>query len=168
VAVTPGPRPIIVDPDGPRDAGDGFADVYWKARGAVEKAVTALKGCASCAGTDNAGKKWSDDYDPSAADAVEALGALVESCGIMHDLLHATAANHANANSQSAPEPNPNDLMFPPGSMPIYAPDDLPAFFGSSSSDPPCGKWSKAGSKESCGPTETPTNFAPPPERGQR
>ncbi|MFI7669519.1 hypothetical protein [Nocardia sp. NPDC049526] len=48
----------------------------------------------------------------------------------MHDLLQFIAANHANENSQSAPEPNPNDLVFPPGTLEVYNPPEPPAAYG--------------------------------------
>ncbi|MFJ4653916.1 GH-E family nuclease [Nocardia sp. NPDC088792] len=136
--------PIDVDPDGFKKAADVYATVHdtW-----LVPAITALsnllKDCGGSAGSDNAGLKWSTDYDPVAYDVVDSLGDLALACGQMHDLLQYTAANHANGNSQSVPDPKPGDLIYPPGSLSVYNPPEPPLFFGGDDPEPTGWHWIK-------------------------
>jgi len=136
--------PIVVAPNGFTDAAVVYADVHGNSLvPAITELSTVLKDCGGSAGSDNAGLKWSSGYDPVAYDAVDAVGDLGLACGQMHDLLQYTAANHDNANSQSGPDANPNDLVFPPGSLSVYNPPEPPATFGGDDPAPTGWDWIK-------------------------
>ncbi|MFE7802517.1 hypothetical protein [Nocardia sp. NPDC057440] len=135
--------PVVVDPQGFTKAGDVYACVHATLTTGITALTTVLAGCGGSAGSDNAGRKWTNDYDPVAWDTVDGLGDLALACGQMHDLLHFTGANHDNANSQSVPAPNPNDKVFPPGSLSVYQPAEPPAAFGGSDPEPSGWSWVK-------------------------
>ncbi|WP_156959603.1 GH-E family nuclease [Nocardia sp. BMG51109] len=136
--------PIVVDPDGFTQAAEVYAQIH---RNSLVPAITelssALAGCGGSAGSDNAGLKWSADYDPAAYSTVDALGDLALAVGQMHDLLQATSSNHRNANTQSAPDANPAALVFPPGSLPVYNPPEPPPTFGGDDPEPTGWDWVK-------------------------
>ncbi|MVU81039.1 hypothetical protein GPX89_27800 [Nocardia sp. ET3-3] len=138
------PPPIDVDPDGFKKAAEVYATVHdtWLVP-AITNLCNVLKDCGGSAGSDNAGLKWSNDYDPVAYDTVDSLGDLALACGQMHDLLQYTAANHSNGNSQSVPDANPDELVYPPGSLTIYEPPEPPAFFGGDDPEPTGWDWIK-------------------------
>ncbi|WP_433754669.1 GH-E family nuclease [Nocardia sp. CA-135398] len=130
------PPVIQVDPQGFTKAADVYEGVHNALTYNIDTLSKVLATCGGSAGSDNAGRKWSNDYDPAAWDTVDALGDLALAVGQMHDLLQYTAANHANANSQSAPEPNPNDLVFPAGALKVYNPPEPPAAYGGHDAEP--------------------------------
>ncbi|MCZ4278369.1 GH-E family nuclease [Rhodococcoides yunnanense] len=132
--------PVKVDPDGFVKAAKEYAAVHESLTAGISALTTTLAGCGGSAGSDNAGREWTNEYDPAAWDGVGTLGDLALACGQMHDLLHFTGANHGNADSQSGPNPNPDALVFPPGSLSIYEPEMPPAAFGGS--DLPPSGWS--------------------------
>ncbi|BCK56219.1 GH-E family nuclease [Nocardia wallacei] len=136
--------PLVVDPGGFTQAAEVYAQVH---RNSLVPAITdlfaVLADCGGSAGSDNAGLKWSSDYDPVAYDTVDALADLALAVGQMHDLLQATAANHSNANAQSAPDANPNALVFPPGSLTVCNPPEPPPTFGGSDPEPTGWDWVK-------------------------
>lgn len=134
--------PIVVDPQGFVAAAGVYADIHDEQLvPAIADLCAVLQTCGGSAGSDNAGLKWSTDYDPAAYDAVDSLGDLALACGQMHDLLQFTAANHANANSQSGPAPNPGNLVFPPGSVTAYNPPEPPNAFGGNDPEPTGWAW---------------------------
>lgn len=136
--------PIVVDPEGFTKAAGIYATVHDdQLVPAITDLCNVLKDCAASAGSDNAGLTWSKDYDPAAFDTIDALGDLALACGQMHDLLQHTAANYANANTQSTPAPKPGDLVFPPGSLTVYNPPEPPATFGGSDPEPTGWNWVK-------------------------
>ncbi|MFE9328194.1 GH-E family nuclease [Nocardia sp. NPDC052278] len=128
--------PVQVDPQGFTKAAEVYEGVHNALTYNVDTLNKVLAASGGSAGSDNAGRKWTNDYDPAAWSTVDALGDLALAVGQMHDLLQFTAANHANANSQSAPEPNPNDLVFPPGTLKVYNPPEPPAAFGGHDTEP--------------------------------
>ncbi|MFG1796658.1 GH-E family nuclease [Nocardia sp. NPDC049149] len=128
--------PVEVDPQGFAKAATEYERVHNTLTFDIDTLTKNLAKGGGSAGTDNAGHKWTNDYDPAAWNTVDALGDLALAVGQMHDLLQFTAANHANANSQSAPEPNPNDLVFPPGTLKVYQPPEPPAAYGGSDPEP--------------------------------
>ncbi|MFX0573051.1 HNH/ENDO VII family nuclease [Nocardia nepalensis] len=130
------PPTVRVDPDGFVHAASEYERVHNTLVNDITTLSNRLAKGGGTAGSDNAGRKWSADYDPAAWSAVDALGDLALAIGQMHDLLQFTAANHANANSQSTPQPNPNDLVYPPGSLQIYQPPEPPAAFGGRDPEP--------------------------------
>ncbi|WP_327116628.1 HNH/ENDO VII family nuclease [Nocardia sp. NBC_01730] len=137
------PPVVQVDPQGFTKAADVYEGVHNALTTRVGTLTKILGECGGSAGSDNAGRKWSNDYDPAAWDTVDALGDLALAVGQMHDLLQFTAANHANANSQSAPEPNPSDVVFPPGTLKVYQPPEPPAAYGGHDAEPTGWNWIK-------------------------
>ncbi|OXR40503.1 hypothetical protein B7C42_07442 [Nocardia cerradoensis] len=138
------PPPIVVDPNGFTTAAQTYADIHGNSLvPAITELCTTLNACGGSAGSDNAGLAWSRDYDPVAYDTVDALGDLALACGQMHDLLQFSGANHANANSQSGPNADPNALVFPPGSLTVYNPPEPPNAFGGSDPEPTGWSWVK-------------------------
>lgn len=136
--------PLIVDPGGFTQAAEIYAQVHHNSLvPAITDLSSVLADCGGSAGSDNAGLKWSSDYDPVAYDTVDALADLALAVGQMHDLLQATAANHSNANAQSAPDANPNALVFPPGSLTVCNPPEPPPTFGGSDPEPTGWDWVK-------------------------
>ncbi|WP_157120953.1 GH-E family nuclease [Nocardia miyunensis] len=135
---------VAVDPEGFTKAAGVYAAVHDdQLVPAITDLCNVLAGCGSSAGSDNAGLAWSKDYDPAAFDTVDALGDLALACGQMHDLLQHTAANYKNANAQSAPDPKPDDLVFPPGSLAVYNPPEPPVTFGGDDPEPTGWDWVK-------------------------
>lgn len=132
--------PIQVDPDGYIKAAVSYESVHCTLTAGITKLTSALTGCGGSAGSDNAGREWTNEYDPAAWDGVGKLGDLAMACGQMHDLLQFSGANHGNADAQSGPAPDPAAVLFPPGSLPVYVPEMPPAAFGGSDL-PPTG-WS--------------------------
>ncbi|MBF6278689.1 MULTISPECIES: GH-E family nuclease [Nocardia] len=136
--------PIVVDPNGFTTAAQTYADIHGSSLvPAITNLCSTLKDCGGSAGSDNAGLTWSNDYDPVAFDTVDALGDLALACGQMHDLLQFTGTNHANANSQSEPNSDPNAVLFPPGSLTVYQPPEPPKAFGGSDPEPTGWSWVK-------------------------
>lgn len=118
--------PIVVcAPDDFTTASDGFLQVYENAETTASGLAGVLDSCGACAGTDNAGKAWSDAVDPIARDTMDGISVMVSAAGQMHDLLLATAANHTNPDGQSAIDSDENELAFPPGtvSRSVFLPD---------------------------------------------
>ncbi|MBF6370843.1 hypothetical protein IU469_34885, partial [Nocardia puris] len=85
--------PVQVDVEGFTKAADVYADVHATLTSGITALTTALGSCGGSAGSDNAGRKWTNDYDPAAWDTVDALGDLALACSQMHDLLQFTGAN---------------------------------------------------------------------------
>ncbi|WP_405160793.1 hypothetical protein OG203_31040 [Nocardia sp. NBC_01499] len=128
--------PVVVDPQGFAKAATEYERVHNTLTFDIGTLTKNLAKGGGSAGSDNAGHKWTNDYDPAAWNTVDALGDLALAVGQMHDLLQFTSVNHTNANSQSAPEPNPNDLVFPPGTLKVYQPPEPPAAYGGSDPEP--------------------------------
>ncbi|MBF6150218.1 GH-E family nuclease [Nocardia nova] len=138
------PPPIVVDPNGFTTAAQTYADIHGNSLvPAITELCNTLKACGGSAGSDNAGLAWSKDYDLAACDTVDSLGDLALACGQMHDLLNYSGTNHANANNQSGPNANPNDLLFPPGSLTVYEPPEPPPVFGGDDPEPTGWSWVK-------------------------
>ncbi|MGW5456994.1 WXG100-like domain-containing protein [Nocardia sp. NPDC003979] len=138
------PPVIQVDPQGFSKAADEYERVHNSLTFSIGQLGTRLaEHSAGCAGSDNAGLKWSNDYDPAAWNTVDALGDLALAVGQMHDLLHFTSVNHANANAQSAPSPSADDLVFPPGTLKVYQPSEPPIAFGGDDPEPTGWSWVK-------------------------
>ncbi|MFI9509082.1 GH-E family nuclease [Nocardia sp. NPDC052566] len=128
--------PVVVDPQGFAKAATEYERVHNTLVNDVTTLCNRLAKGGGSAGSDNAGRKWAKDYDDAAWSTVDSLGDLALAVGQMHDLLQFTSANHSNANSQSAPEPNPNDLVFPPGTLTVFQPPEPPYAFGGSDPEP--------------------------------
>lgn len=128
--------PIAVNSDELTTAANGFLTVQTMAQQAVVHLTGVLNVSGGSAGSDKGGKAFSTQVDPAVFDAVDAGSALVMGAGMLHDLLHATAVNHTNANTQSKVEPNPNDLVFPPGSAPPFAVPPVPKLYGGPANEP--------------------------------
>ncbi len=145
------PPVVQVDPRGFAKAADVYEGVHNALTYGIGTLTRILGRCGGSAGSDNAGRRWSNDYDPAAWNTVDALGDLALAVGQMHDLLQFTAANHANANSQSVPQPNPNDLVFPPGTLTVYQPTEPPPRTAATTRSPRDGTGSRAPCRASCG-----------------
>ncbi|WP_426374424.1 GH-E family nuclease [Rhodococcoides fascians] len=128
--------PVEVTPAGYAQAAVTYSRIHRVLTTGIGALSNVLAGTGACAGSDNAGREWTNDYDPAAWDGIDALGDLALGCGQMHDLLQFTAANHANANTQSGTAPDPGALVFPPGSIPIYQPLEPPSMFGGTDAEP--------------------------------
>ncbi|MEU6190243.1 GH-E family nuclease [Nocardia sp. NPDC047038] len=148
-----------VDPQGFTKAAEVYEGVHNALMYGVDTLTKILGESGGGAGSDNAGRAWSNDYDPAAWDTVDALGELALAVGQMHDLLQFTAANHANANSQSTPEPNPNDLVFPPGTLKVYQPPEPPAVYGGHDPEPTGWDWVKGAFEGELRPPATRTRI---------
>ncbi|MDG3009015.1 hypothetical protein G4X40_02495 [Rhodococcus sp. D2-41] len=128
--------PIVMDSDALSDA----AKLYEAARSGAEGVVNALGDSLDsnwgCAGTDSAGRKWSEGYDPAAFEAVAAGAGIVDALGKLHDLLAFTAVNHSNTEKANKNPPEAADAN--PSQLPEYS---APAFKGAfgGDSDPPFG-----------------------------
>lgn len=128
--------PLQVAPTGFTQAAVTYTRIHHTLTAGIDALSGVLAGTGACAGSDNAAREWTNDYDPAAWDGIDALGDLAMACGQMHDLLQFTSANHAKANSQSGTAPDPGALVFPPGSIPIYQPPEPPSMFGGSDAEP--------------------------------
>ncbi|MFG1793988.1 GH-E family nuclease [Nocardia sp. NPDC049149] len=128
--------PVVVTPSELRRASDSFKNLWGFAWGDMTGMFGMLKDCGGCAGTDRVGKKWSDDYDPVAQRAIDAATSFVIGLSQMHDLLQATAANHANADHLSVVGGAPDDLAFPPGTLEWMKRPDIPNLYGGDSGEP--------------------------------
>ncbi|WP_216915568.1 GH-E family nuclease [Nocardia noduli] len=134
--------PINVDPNGFTNAATEYERVHNTLVDSATRFSNRLAAnSAACAGSDNAGLKWAQGYDEAAWSTVDAVGDLALAVGQMHDLLQFTAANHANANSQSGPDPKPGDLVFPAGTLKIYEPPEPPLAFGGDDPEPTGWSW---------------------------
>jgi len=88
---------IDVDGGGFQEACDAF---YVANRGVVDAVSTlsrAVGGLGGMAGTDTGGEAWATQYDPAAAQAVQAGCDLGESLATMANLLNASLVNHDGA-----------------------------------------------------------------------
>ncbi|TDZ93539.1 TNT domain-containing protein [Mycobacteroides salmoniphilum] len=104
------------------------ADLFSAARDqafkAADQALAVLQGLAGMGGTDRSGHKWRTDYDnyvggeSPGQGLTNSMQASVNSLGRVSELLHATAVNHNNANTQSQIGPKP-----PPQEAPAAASD---------------------------------------------
>ena len=93
--------PIDVDTQSYENASDTFYDVNSNAADAVIKAATGADGAGGMAGCDSSGVEWAAAYDSAAKQALDAGTTLVDTLGHLGDLLSATGANHANADTSS-------------------------------------------------------------------
>ncbi|MFE7798698.1 deaminase domain-containing protein [Nocardia sp. NPDC057440] len=89
-----------------------------------------------CGGTDTAGRRWTEKYDPAAFAAVNMGTAIVNSLGKLHDLLQANSVNHGNAASQSAADPNPADELSLPAPTPVFEAPKFKGAYGGPSDEP--------------------------------
>lgn len=128
--------PIVVTPRELTQAAESFKSSNSDAGQTVQQLVSVLKSCGQMAGTDHAGRKWSTAYDSAVGEAMDAATAFVIGLGQMHDLLQATASNHANANHLSVLGGAPGDLAFPPGSVPWMKVPTIPSAFGGHADEP--------------------------------
>jgi hypothetical protein len=88
---------IDVDGGGYQQACDGFYDANHGVIDAVLALSNGLDGCAEMAGTDTGGEAWAAQYDPAAAQAVQAGCDLGFSLATMANLLNASLINHDGA-----------------------------------------------------------------------
>ncbi|MET7774108.1 hypothetical protein [Nocardia sp. NPDC005366] len=128
--------PVIVTPNELRQAAESIKNNWLYARADMSTLFARLQICGGCAGTDRIGTKWSSNYDPVAQDAVDAAVSYVIAIGQMHDLVQATAANHANANQLSVIGGAPDDIAFPPGSLEWMKRPEIPNLYGGDSGTP--------------------------------
>lgn len=124
-----------VDPAVISKAGDTYGNVTEAATSAVNRLAGVLKGSAGMAGTDKYGAAWAKKYDAlcgghsGASGVMEEASAAVIAAGQVTDLLHATAVNHSNADTQSAVN-NPNAPAFPPGTAQTFRVPAIPSAEG--------------------------------------
>ncbi|MGL4305016.1 MAG: hypothetical protein ACRCSF_02585, partial [Mycobacteriaceae bacterium] len=93
--------PLVVDPTAFLSASHLFTDVNDSALRSAYSLTGVLNASAGMAGTDTAGTQWGHEYDNTAETALSAWQGLVESSQKISELLHATGANHADADAQS-------------------------------------------------------------------
>ncbi|WP_157115924.1 HNH/ENDO VII family nuclease [Nocardia puris] len=128
--------PVVVTPAELRTAATSIKTAWQYSWNDMNTLFTRLRECGGSAGTDRAGRKFASDYDPVAQAAVDAAVAFVIGLSQMHDLLQATAANHANANALSVLGGAPDALAFPPGSLEWMQRPEIPYIFGGDSGEP--------------------------------
>ncbi|MGQ4618115.1 colicin E3/pyocin S6 family cytotoxin [Nocardia sp. R7R-8] len=130
--------PIAMDPSVLRNAATLYETARHNADGVVRTLTAALDKDWSCAGSDSAGRTWTNTYDPAAFNAVAAGTDIVNAFGKLHDLLAFTALNHTNTEklNKTPPEtPDPAPAVLATASAPTFK----GAFGGDT--DPPFG-WS--------------------------
>ncbi len=88
--------PLTVDPGILSAAAKLYEPARNSAVGVINTLAKTLDDNWGCGGTDNAGKTWSDSYDPAAFAAIAAGTNIVNGLGKLHDLLGYTAVNHSN------------------------------------------------------------------------
>lgn len=103
----------------------------------VEAIAGRLNECGGMAGNDNGAKDFCQQYDPAAKDGIEAGAYAVNALNTCADLLFATAVNHENADSASAPNGQTVPASAPPV-VPAYATPSVPSALGGS---PPPSWW---------------------------
>ncbi|MFD6197169.1 GH-E family nuclease [Mycobacteriaceae bacterium NPDC060252] len=103
----------------------------------VEGIAGRLNACGGMAGNDNGAKDFCQQYDPAAKDGIEAGAYAVNALNTCADLLFATAVNHENADSASAPNGQTVPASAPPV-VPAYATPSVPSALGGS---PPPSWW---------------------------
>ncbi len=103
----------------------------------VEAIAGRLNECGGMAGNDNGAKDFCQQYDPAAKDGIEAGAYAVNALNTCADLLFATAVNHENADSASAPNGQTVPASAPPV-VPAYATPSIPSALGGS---PPPSWW---------------------------
>lgn len=86
-----------IDGGGYADACSEFYDANHALVDDVLSLVGTLDGCGAMAGTDTGGEAWAAQYDPAAAQAVQAGCDLAETLGTMANLLNASLVNHEGA-----------------------------------------------------------------------
>ncbi|AMT72027.1 HNH/ENDO VII family nuclease [Mycobacteroides immunogenum] len=103
----------------------------------VEEIAGRLNQTGGMAGNDNGAKDFCQQYDPAAKDGIEAGAYAVNALNTCADLLFATAVNHENADSASAPNGQTIPASAPPV-VPAYATPSIPSALGGS---PPPSWW---------------------------
>jgi hypothetical protein len=88
---------IDVDGGGYLEACDAFYDANHGVVAAVSKLTGTIDGLGGMAGTDTGGESWAAQYDPAAAQAVQAGCDLGASLATMANLLNASLVNHDSA-----------------------------------------------------------------------
>ncbi|MBN7559493.1 GH-E family nuclease [Mycobacteroides abscessus] len=96
-----------------------------------------LNSSAGMAGNDNGGKDFCEKYDPAAKDGLEAGSYAVNALNTVADLLFATAVNHENADSASAPNGQTVPAAAPPVT-PAFMTPSIPSALGGT---PPPSWW---------------------------
>ncbi|MDM2422761.1 HNH/ENDO VII family nuclease [Mycobacteroides abscessus] len=91
-----------------------------------------LSGLSGMAGNDNGAKDFCNEYDPAARDGMDAGAYAVNALNTCADLLFATAVNHENADSASAPNGQTVPASAPPVTPSITTPS-IPSALGGSS-----------------------------------
>ncbi|WP_100521793.1 HNH/ENDO VII family nuclease [Mycobacteroides abscessus] len=91
-----------------------------------------LSGLSGMAGNDNGAKDFCNEYDPAAKDGMDAGAYAVNALNTCADLLFATAVNHENADSASAPNGQTVPASAPPVTPSITTPS-IPSALGGSS-----------------------------------
>ncbi|MFI2477820.1 HNH/ENDO VII family nuclease [Nocardia xishanensis] len=127
---------LVVTPAELRTAAGSIKTAWQYSWNDMNTLFTRLRECGGSAGTDKPGRQFSSDYDPVAQAAVDAATAFVIGLSQMHDLLQATAANHANANQLSVLGGAADALAFPPGSLEWMQRPEIPNIFGGDSAAP--------------------------------
>lgn len=127
---------LAVDPAQYAGAATQFGRVGSDANGSVSKLAGALSGSSGMAGSDNAGVAWGHSYDDAARAALSAAANAVNGAGQVSLLLHASGANHANADATSTI--GGGDGSLPPAPAPVKASSpNVPSAAGGSGSGPP-------------------------------
>ncbi len=135
---------VDVDPEVFDAASKVFGqDMAHGVESAWSKLTGSLFSTAQMAGSDEAGQKWSSQYDPAAQDTVNIMSDLQNACLQIASLLEHTGFNHGMAESKSDPTrsvPTPADrtayVVGPPTSGVCIAGHDVPLAAGGSGSEP--------------------------------
>lgn len=122
-------------------SGELFSAARDHAFKAADRAIAVMQGLAGMGGTDRSGHKWRTDYDnyvggeSPGQGLTSSMQASINSVGRVAQLLHATAVNHDNANTQSQIGQKP-----PPQTPPAAASDvclaTLPSAEGNAEGEP--------------------------------
>ncbi|SLF39155.1 GH-E family nuclease [Mycobacteroides abscessus] len=126
-----------VDPAAIKRAAMKYQQLARDVKMGVDGLANKLGGLSGMAGNDNGAKDFCEKYDPAAKDGMEAGAYAVNALNTCADLLFATAINHENADSASAPNGQTVPAAAPPVTASIATPS-LPSALGGT---PPPSWW---------------------------
>lgn len=126
-----------VDPAAIKRAAMKYQQLARDVKMGVDGLANKLGALSGMAGDDNGAKDFCQQYDPAAKDGMDAGAYAVNALNTCADLLFATAINHENADSASAPNGQTVPAAAPPVTASIATPS-LPSALGGT---PPPSWW---------------------------